>query len=138
MNEIIIFTLSVQIASPSFCRHPIASKTCNTIKVPLYHEKDAPLDLNIKAYVGQPTCAQFHVFEATRPLPRFSLYTPCGLNAAPEPEGSVVFNLHERLERVSFMQLLLNSHYIYSHFKNTDPFKISSKINHNESQNVIT
>ena len=44
---------------------------------------------------------QFHVFEASRPLPRFSLYIPCPLSVKPQPESSVTFNLKERLESVS-------------------------------------
>ncbi len=48
------------------------------------------------------TCStQFHVFEATRPLPRFSLYIPCLRATQPQPQGTVSFTVKERLDRVS-------------------------------------
>ena len=71
------------------------------MKVPLFPEKDTPIDLNIKAFVGHSTSSQFHVFEATRPLPRFSLYIPCSVSVEPRPQGSVTFQLSERVDRVS-------------------------------------
>ena len=70
------------------------------VKVPLFPEKNTPIDLSIKAYVGSPGSNQLHVFEACRPLPRFALYIPCGLDAEPRPRGYVTFNLSERLDRV--------------------------------------
>ncbi|CAI8055642.1 Bardet-Biedl syndrome 2 protein homolog, partial [Geodia barretti] len=44
---------------------------------------------------------QFHVFEATRRLPQFSLYIPCPLATEPHPQGRVAFNVPERLETVT-------------------------------------
>ena len=81
-------------------RHPPPSKLSNVIKVPLFPDKDIPVDLNVKAFVGHPTSSQFHVFEASRPLPRFSLYIPCSVAIEPRPSGRVVFHLSERLDRV--------------------------------------
>ena len=80
--------------------HPPSHKLSSGVKVPLFPEKDSPIDLNIKAFVGRPGSTQFHVFEASRPLPRFSLYIPCPFSVEPQPQSSVTFNLKERLERV--------------------------------------
>ena len=82
------------------CSHPSADKLSNVVKVPLYPEKDTPIDLNIKAFVGHPGSSQFHVFEASRALPRFTLYVPCETDIKPTPKGSLTFNLSERLDRV--------------------------------------
>ena len=86
--------------SPPLPRHPPHGKLSNSITFPLFPERDTPVDLNIKAYVGNPNSSQFHVFEAVRPLTRFALYLPCSLSVEPQPAGSVVFHLSERLERV--------------------------------------
>lgn len=80
--------------------HPPLNKLTSSITLPLFPEKDTPIELSIKAYVGHPSSAQFHVFEASRPLPRFSLYLPCAPDAQPAPQGSVTFNLNERIDRV--------------------------------------
>ena len=82
-------------------RHPPPSKLSNTIKVPLSPQKDTPVELNVKVFVGQVSSTQYHVFEASRPLPRFSLYIPCSVDIQPRPIGTVTFNLSERLDRVS-------------------------------------
>lgn len=80
--------------------HPPANKLSSVVRVSLYPEKDTPSELRIKAYVGKPVCSQFHVFEEVCLLPQFSLYVPCGLDVSPSPQGSVIFNLSERLDRV--------------------------------------
>ena len=43
---------------------------------------------------------QFHVFELTRQLPRFSMYAPCRKDC-PEPKSSCTFQVNERIQRVS-------------------------------------
>ena len=42
---------------------------------------------------------QYHVFELTRQLPRFSMYLPCPEDT-PEPKSSVSFTVNERIQRV--------------------------------------
>lgn len=42
---------------------------------------------------------QFHVFELTRQLPRFSMYAPCRKDC-PEPKSSCTFQINERMQRV--------------------------------------
>ncbi len=46
----------------------------STIRVPVFPPRDMPVDLHIKAFVGMRAARQFHVFELTRQLPRFSMY----------------------------------------------------------------
>ena len=36
------------------CSHPPSHKLSSGVKVPLFPEKDSPIDLNIKAFVGRP------------------------------------------------------------------------------------
>ncbi len=50
------------------------SAAAPTIHVPVFPPKDVPVDLHIKAFVGIKAAKQFHVFELTRTLPRFSMY----------------------------------------------------------------
>ncbi|CAI8055643.1 Bardet-Biedl syndrome 2 protein homolog [Geodia barretti] len=81
--------------------HPPSGKLGSCVKVPLLPDKDLAVDLSIQAFVGHPTSTQFHVFEATRRLPQFSLYIPCPLATEPHPQGRVAFNVPERLETVT-------------------------------------
>ena len=43
---------------------------------------------------------QFHVFEITRQLPRFSMYVMGAEPSAAPPTGSVTFNINDRSQRV--------------------------------------
>jgi hypothetical protein len=40
------------------------------MQVPIFPQRDIPVDLHIKAFVGYSNSQQFHVFELTRQLPR--------------------------------------------------------------------
>lgn len=99
LRSVVIFAECLFEGESHVVHHP-ANNLSSTIKVPLFPEKDTPIDLSIKAYVGHPSSSQFHVFEASRPLPRFSLYIPCALDVEPAPQSSVTFNLNERVDRV--------------------------------------
>ncbi|XP_041460099.1 Bardet-Biedl syndrome 2 protein homolog [Lytechinus variegatus] len=79
--------------------HPNTPNLSNALKVPIVPPKDIPVDLHIKAFVGTKSSMQFHVFEVTRQLPRFSMYVPC-TDQVPEPKSSVVFTVNERIQRV--------------------------------------
>ncbi|XP_077978024.1 BBSome complex member BBS2-like isoform X2 [Glandiceps talaboti] len=79
--------------------HPSVSNLTSVLKVPIVPPKDVQVDLHIKAFVGYKTSLQFHVFELTRQLPRFSMYIPC-TDQVPEPKSSVVFTINERVQRV--------------------------------------
>ncbi|XP_053742013.1 Bardet-Biedl syndrome 2 protein homolog [Synchiropus splendidus] len=80
--------------------HPSVRNLSGCIRVPITPPKDIPVDLHVKAFVGGRTSSQFHVFEITRQLPRFSMYDVASDTAGPAPTGSVSFSIHERPQRV--------------------------------------
>ncbi|BFZ04172.1 hypothetical protein BsWGS_07211 [Bradybaena similaris] len=79
--------------------HPNGQTLSSSLKVPIIPPKDVPVDLHIKTLIGQRSSSQFHVFELTRQLPRFSLYTLIN-NDIPDPKSCVQFNLNERPQRM--------------------------------------
>lgn len=80
--------------------HPSASTLSNHLKVPIIPPKDIPVDLHIKAFIGYKNSQQFHVFELTRQLPRFSMYLLCGPEEVGDVKSSCVFQVNERVQRV--------------------------------------
>ncbi|XP_060066741.1 Bardet-Biedl syndrome 2 protein homolog [Ylistrum balloti] len=80
--------------------HPAPAQLSNNLKVSIQPPKDVPVDLHIKAFVGYKSSIQFHVFELTRQLPRFSMYTPIKNNPEQEPKSSCVFTVNDRVARV--------------------------------------
>ncbi|KAK6318300.1 hypothetical protein J4Q44_G00115910 [Coregonus suidteri] len=81
--------------------HPSAQNRSGCIRVPIIPPKDIPVDLHIKAFVGGKSSIQFHVFEITHQLPRFSMYD---LNVDPEvsqPTGKVTFTINDRPQRLN-------------------------------------
>ncbi|XP_052870936.1 Bardet-Biedl syndrome 2 protein homolog, partial [Anopheles cruzii] len=93
------------------------TKDVSRILIPLKTVKDNAQDIHIKAFVGYPNSVQFHVFELTRQLPKFAMYTiPHNLtgspksisyiNSLPKPkpvgpgECYVEFRITERLKRL--------------------------------------
>nr|XP_033796514.1 Bardet-Biedl syndrome 2 protein isoform X2 [Geotrypetes seraphini] len=80
--------------------HPNLQNLSTHIRVPILPPKDVPVDLHIKAYVGCKGSTQFHVFELTRQLPRFSMYALCRPGSTLEPKSFVKFTINERVQRV--------------------------------------
>ncbi|KAM9301908.1 BBSome complex member BBS2 [Gastrophryne carolinensis] len=80
--------------------HPSAQNLTGCIRVPICPPKDVPVDLHIKAFVGYKSSVQFHVFELTRQLPRFSMYVLSNPASSPEPSSYVTFTINERVQRV--------------------------------------
>ncbi|XP_069496392.1 BBSome complex member BBS2 [Ambystoma mexicanum] len=80
--------------------HPSVQNLSGHIRVPITPPKDVPVDLHIKAFVGYRNSTQFHVFELTRQLPRFSMYALAILGSDPEPLSFVHFTTNERVQRV--------------------------------------
>ncbi|XP_053695343.1 Bardet-Biedl syndrome 2 protein homolog [Sabethes cyaneus] len=91
------------------------TKDVSRILIPLKTVKDNAQDIHIKAFVGYPTSVQFHVFELTRQLPKFAMYTiPHSLTGSPKSiayinglssektpgESFVEFRITERLKRI--------------------------------------
>ncbi|XP_064601546.1 Bardet-Biedl syndrome 2 protein homolog [Liolophura sinensis] len=79
--------------------HPNINYVSNNLKVAIFPPKDITVDLHIKAFVGYKSSLQFHVFELTRQLPRFSMYALTE-PVSPEPSSSVVFQVHDRVQRL--------------------------------------
>uniref|UniRef100_A0A3Q2QV57 BBSome complex member BBS2 n=1 Tax=Fundulus heteroclitus TaxID=8078 RepID=A0A3Q2QV57_FUNHE len=80
--------------------HPSVQNLSGCVRVPIIPPKDIPVDLHIKAFVGGRTSTQFHVFEITRQLPRFSMYEITEDSSAALPAGRVSFSINERPQRV--------------------------------------
>uniref|UniRef100_A0A4W4H8M2 Bardet-Biedl syndrome 2 protein homolog n=1 Tax=Electrophorus electricus TaxID=8005 RepID=A0A4W4H8M2_ELEEL len=80
--------------------HPSALNLSGCVCVPIIPPKDIPVDLHIKAFVGGRTSTQFHVFEITRQLPRFSMYDLHVDPSTPAPTGRVSFSISDRPQRV--------------------------------------
>uniref|UniRef100_A0A8B9FPX2 Bardet-Biedl syndrome 2 protein homolog n=1 Tax=Amazona collaria TaxID=241587 RepID=A0A8B9FPX2_9PSIT len=80
--------------------HPTPQNLSGCIRVPLTPAKDVPVDLHIKAFVGYRNSTQFHVFELTRQLPRFSMYALSSPDSAAEPLSFVNCTMNERPQRI--------------------------------------
>uniref|UniRef100_A0A3Q3J768 BBSome complex member BBS2 n=1 Tax=Monopterus albus TaxID=43700 RepID=A0A3Q3J768_MONAL len=80
--------------------HPSSQNLSGCVRVPIVPPKDIPVDLHIKAFVGGKTSTQFHVFEITRQLPRFSMYDITVDSSAAPPSGKVTFSINDRPQRV--------------------------------------
>ncbi|XP_040185084.1 Bardet-Biedl syndrome 2 protein isoform X1 [Rana temporaria] len=80
--------------------HPSVQNLTGRIRVPICPPKDVPVDLHIKAFVGYKCSVQFHVFELTRQLPRFSMFVLSSPASSPEPSSHVTFSINERVQRV--------------------------------------
>ncbi|XP_067905808.1 Bardet-Biedl syndrome 2 protein homolog isoform X2 [Heterodontus francisci] len=80
--------------------HPSAHNLSGQIRIPIIPPKDVPVDLHIKAFVGYRNSMQFHVFELTRQLPRFSMYARHAPATASEPQSYVTFTVSDRVQRV--------------------------------------
>lgn len=89
--------------------HPSIHNLSNSIRIPITPPKDVPVDLHLKVYVGYRSSTQFHVFELTRQLPRFSMYALNNPDSATEPPSYVNFVIAERTQRVA---LWLNQNFL--------------------------
>jgi len=84
----------------SFVVHP--KEVSSTIAVPVSPPRDIPVDLHIKAFVGYENSTHYHVFELTRQLPRFSMYSLLASDVeSPEPEGQVNLIVKQRVQRLT-------------------------------------
>ena len=81
--------------------HP--KEPASSVSIPLNPLRDVPIDLHIKAFVGYKSSSHFHVFELTRQLPRFSMFSliPSGTSSEyPQPSGWVSLQSKERVQRI--------------------------------------
>ncbi|KAL4225721.1 Bardet-Biedl syndrome 2 protein [Mactra antiquata] len=79
--------------------HPNVNTLSNCVRVPIVPPKDLPVDLHIKAFIGYKNCGQYHVFELTRQLPRYSMYV-LGGSEIQEAKGTCSFQVNERVQRI--------------------------------------
>ncbi|KAJ3649377.1 hypothetical protein Zmor_021125 [Zophobas morio] len=80
--------------------HPPNSKLSSDLLIPLSIPRDAPVDIHIKALVGYTNSVQFHVFEITRQLPRFSMYSLLRKTTSKQLDSFVEIKINERLQRI--------------------------------------
>ncbi|XP_029780712.1 Bardet-Biedl syndrome 2 protein [Suricata suricatta] len=80
--------------------HPSIHSLSGSVRIPVTPPKDVPVDLHLKTFVGYRSSTQFHVFEMTRQLPRFSMYALSSPDSASEPVSYVSFIIAERAQRV--------------------------------------
>nr|KAF6406156.1 Bardet-Biedl syndrome 2 [Molossus molossus] len=80
--------------------HPSIHSLSSSIRIPITPPKDVPVDLHLKTFVGYRSSTQFHVFELTRQLPRFSMYALTSPDSASQPLSYVNFTIAERAQRV--------------------------------------
>ncbi|CAH2984450.1 unnamed protein product [Chilo suppressalis] len=84
----------------TLARHPAPSQLRSILQIPLKPPRDVPVDVHIKALVGYPDSEQFHIFELTKQLPRFSMYTTAPQNARVSKDSYVTFRITERVQRI--------------------------------------
>uniref|UniRef100_A0A5F9D3A6 Bardet-Biedl syndrome 2 protein homolog n=1 Tax=Oryctolagus cuniculus TaxID=9986 RepID=A0A5F9D3A6_RABIT len=99
IRAVLIFAEGIFIGE-SHVVHPSIHNLSSSIRVPITPPKDVPVDLHLKAFVGYRSSTQFHVFELTRQLPRFSMYALTSPAPASEPVSYVNFIIAERAHRV--------------------------------------
>lgn len=118
-ESLIVHPPTKRVASGAYSGMQSMSSRANgvsNIVIPLKIPKDEPVDVHIKAFVGNADGNQFHVFELNRQLPKFSMFSlperitgsPKSLNEMTKlsddhlskvPEGFVKFKVSERVSR---------------------------------------
>ncbi|XP_023939946.2 Bardet-Biedl syndrome 2 protein homolog [Bicyclus anynana] len=86
----------------TLARHPHSNQLKSILYIPLKPPRDVPVDVHIKALVGYPDSEQFHIFEITKQLPRFSMYTIIVSPSIMKTpiESHVTFRITERVQRI--------------------------------------
>uniref|UniRef100_A0A8C9A0B4 Bardet-Biedl syndrome 2 protein homolog n=1 Tax=Prolemur simus TaxID=1328070 RepID=A0A8C9A0B4_PROSS len=100
IRAVLIFAEGI-FAGESHVVHPSVHTLSSSIRIPITPPKDVPVDLHLKIFVGYRSSTQFHVFELTRQLPRFSMYALTSPDSASEPLSYVNFTIAERPPRVA-------------------------------------
>ncbi|XP_038211114.1 Bardet-Biedl syndrome 2 protein-like [Zerene cesonia] len=84
----------------TLARHPPPGRLRPILYIPLRSPRDIPVDVHIKALVGYPDSEQFHIFELTKHLPRFSMYKLAQSTVSVESDSYVTFRITERVQRI--------------------------------------
>ncbi|XP_016076530.1 PREDICTED: Bardet-Biedl syndrome 2 protein isoform X2 [Miniopterus natalensis] len=116
--------------------HPSIHSLSSSIRIPITPPKDVPVDLHLKTFVGYRSSTQFHVFELTRQLPRFSMYALTSPDPAGQPLSYVNFTIAERAQRVV---VWLNQNFLLPEDTNIQnaPFQVCFTSLRNGSQMYI-
>ncbi|KAL1131419.1 hypothetical protein AAG570_011036 [Ranatra chinensis] len=78
----------------TFVVHPQPQHVTNHLTIPLVPPNDTPLDIHIRAFVGPNAFkTEYHVFEVTRQLPRFSMYALASPITKTIPDSYATFQL---------------------------------------------
>ncbi|XP_060248191.1 Bardet-Biedl syndrome 2 protein [Meriones unguiculatus] len=99
IRAVLIFAEGIFVGE-SHVVHPSIHNLSSSICVPITPPKDVPVDLHLKAFVGYRSSTQFHVFELTRQLPRFTMYALTSPDTTSEPVSYVNFTIAERAQRM--------------------------------------
>ncbi|EGW00056.1 Bardet-Biedl syndrome 2 protein-like [Cricetulus griseus] len=100
IRAVLIFAEGIFVGE-SHVVHPSTHNLSSSIRVPITPPKDVPVDLHLKIFVGYRSSTQFHVFELTRQIPRFTMYAMTSPDSASEPASYVNFIIAERSQRVT-------------------------------------
>ncbi|CAF2163704.1 unnamed protein product [Rotaria magnacalcarata] len=98
--------------------HPATHQLQENVTVPIVLPRDAAVDLHLQIFVGLKTSKLFHIFDLTRPLPIFSMYTIIENSSQNEPKGYVTFSINERISRIV---LWINHHFLLAEECAADP-----------------
>ncbi|XP_046290533.1 Bardet-Biedl syndrome 2 protein isoform X2 [Marmota monax] len=123
IRAVLIFAEGIFVGE-SHVVHPSVHNLSSSIRVPVSPPKDVPVDLHLKTFVGYRSSTQFHVFELTRQLPRFSMYALTSPDIASEPVSYVNFIIAERAQRIA---IWLNQNFLLPEDSNIQnaPFQIT-------------
>ncbi|KAM4800520.1 BBSome complex member BBS2 [Urocitellus parryii] len=122
IRAVLIFAEGIFVGE-SHVVHPSVHNLSSSIRVPVSPPKDVPVDLHLKTFVGYRSSTQFHVFELTRQLPRFSMYALTSPHNASEPVSYVNFIIAERAQRIA---IWLNQNFLLPEDTNIQnaPFQV--------------
>ncbi|CAF3460420.1 unnamed protein product [Rotaria socialis] len=98
--------------------HPAAHQLQESVTIPIVLPRDAAVDLHLQIFVGTKTSKLFHVFDLSRSLPIFSMYTIVENSSQNEPKGYVTFSINERISRIV---LWINHHFLLAEECAADP-----------------
>ncbi|RWS27369.1 Bardet-Biedl syndrome 2 protein-like isoform X2 [Leptotrombidium deliense] len=101
IRSVVLFAEGI-FSGESQMTHPKDNEVSNSISVPLRPPKDIAIDVHVKALVGYKGSYHFHVFELTRHLPRFAMFSVVKGHIPDKsvPNGSVTFTINERVPRI--------------------------------------
>ncbi|VVC93287.1 unnamed protein product, partial [Leptidea sinapis] len=96
----LVFGEGVFETGETIARHPPQGSLRSILFIPMKPPRDVPVDIHIKALIGYPDSEQFHIFELTKHLPRFSMYKLLHTATALKHDSYVSFRITERVQRI--------------------------------------